>query len=57
MMGHILLTMAVLTIEVLRKVIDNLPTEYTVEYDNGTTISPIEDKIELDVSNKRVIFK
>ena len=49
--------MAILTIDVLKKVIENLPSDYAVEYDNGTTISPIEDKIELDVSNKRIIFK
>ena len=49
--------MAILTIEVLKQVIEHLPDDYAVGYDNGTTVSPIEDKIELDVSNKRVIFK
>ena len=49
--------MAILTIGVLKKLIENMPDDYTVEYDNEETIAPIEDKIEIDVSGKRVIFK
>ncbi|MBR5503956.1 MAG: hypothetical protein IKV87_05905 [Methanobrevibacter sp.] len=42
--------MAILTIEVLKKIIENIPDDYTVEYDNKKTISPIEDKIEIDIT-------
>ena len=49
--------MAILTIEVLKKLIENMPNDYTVEYDNGKTIAPIEDEVEIDVSGKRIIFK
>lgn len=49
--------MAILTIEILKKLIDNMPNDFTVEYDNKTTISPIDDKVEIDISGKRLIFK
>ena len=49
--------MAILTIEVLKKLIENMPDDYTVEYDNGGSIAPIEDKVEIDISGKRIIFK
>lgn len=48
--------MAILTIGVLKKLIENMPDEYTVEYDKEETIAPIEDKMEIDVSGKRVIL-
>ena len=31
--------------------------EYTVEYDKEVTIAPISDKVEIDISNKRLMFK
>ena len=49
--------MAILTIEVLKKLIENILDDYTVEYDGEVTIVPIEDKVEIDVSNKRIILK
>ncbi len=49
--------MAILTIEVLKKLIENVPDEYTVEYDKEVTIAPIEDKVEIDVSGKKLIFR
>ena len=49
--------MAVLTIEVLKKVIENLPNDYTVEYNKEVTIAPIDDTVEIDISGKRLIFK
>ena len=49
--------MAILTIELLKKVIENLPNDYTVEYDKGNTISPVDDRVEIDISGKRIIFK
>lgn len=35
--------MAILTIEVLKNLIENMPNEYTVEYDKEVTIVPIRD--------------
>lgn len=49
--------MTILTIGVLQKVIENVPSDFTVEYDKGGSIAPIEDHIEIDVSGKRLIFK
>lgn len=37
--------MAILTVEILKKLIENIPDNYTVEYDNKKTISPIGDKV------------
>lgn len=49
--------MAILKNEILKQLIENVPDEFTIEFDNGTTIVPITDKVEIDISNKRVIFK
>ena len=49
--------MTTLTTEVLKKIIENVPEDYTVEYDKETTIAPITDKVEIDISGKRIIFK
>ena len=47
----------ILTSDVLKKVIMAIPDDFTVEYDNKKTIVPVEDKIIIDVSGKRVIFQ
>ena len=49
--------MAILTIKVLKNLIESIPDDYTVEYDKEVTIAPITDRIEIDVSGKRIIFK
>lgn len=49
--------MAILTIEVLKNLIENIPDDYTVEYDKEVTIAPINDRVEIDVSGKRIILK
>lgn len=49
--------MTALTIDVLKKLIENIPDDFTVEYDNKTTVSPINDKVEIDIGGKRLIFK
>ena len=49
--------MAILTIEVLKNLIENILDDYTVEYNKEVTIVPITDRIEIDVSGKRLIFK
>ena len=49
--------MAILTIDVLKKIVENLPDDFTVEYSNNKIISPINDKVEIDISGKRLILK
>ena len=52
-----LLFMAILNIEVLKKIIENVPEDYDVEFYNGTTNVPLSDKVEIDVSGKKILFK
>ena len=49
--------MAILTIDVLKKLIENMPDDYTVEYDKEMTIAPITDSVTIDVSGERIILK
>lgn len=49
--------MAILTIDVLKNLIENIPDDYTVEYNKEVTIAPIDDTVEIDISGKRLIFK
>lgn len=52
-----LLFIAILKIEVLKKIIENIPEDYDVEFHNGTTNVPLSDTVEIDVSGKRILFK
>lgn len=49
--------MAIINIEVLKKIIENVPDDFEVEFDDGTNTVPISDKIEVDVSGKKLIFR
>ena len=49
--------MTALTVEVLKKIIENIPSDFTVEYNDDTTVAPITDHLILDISGKRIIFK
>lgn len=49
--------MAILTVGVLKKIIENVHEEYAVEYDKEVTIAPITDSLTIDVSGERIIFK
>ena len=49
--------MAILTIDVLKNLIENIPDDYTVEYNKEVTIAPIDDTVEIDISGKSLIFK
>ena len=49
--------MAILTIELLKKLIENIPDNFTVEYDNKKAISPISDKVEIDITGEKLILK
>ncbi len=54
--SYIILFM-ILTTDILKKVIMAIPDDFTIGYDNKKTIVPLEDKIEIDISGKRIIFK
>ncbi|MBQ3407998.1 MAG: hypothetical protein IJH12_02185 [Clostridia bacterium] len=49
--------MTTITIEVLKKIIENLPDDYNVEFDNGKNKLQIADKVEIDVGLKKLILK
>lgn len=49
--------MTSLTIGILKKIIENIPEDYTVEHDNKQTISPIISNVEIDIHNKKIILK
>lgn len=49
--------MTALSIEVLKKIVDNVPEDYTVEFNNGKTVYCADDKVEIDVSLKKLILK
>ena len=49
--------MAILNIGVLKKIIENVPEDFDVEFYNGATNVPLSDKVEIDVSCKRILFK
>lgn len=50
--------MTTLTIETLKELIEYLPDDYTVEYKNKKDIlSPINDIVEIDAGNERLILK
>jgi len=51
------LIMTALTIEVLKKIIEHIPEDYTVEFDNGKNKYSIDDKVEIDVSMEKLILK
>ena len=46
-----------MTIENLKKLIENIPNDFTVEFDKGNTTAPVDDKVEIDISGKKLIFK
>lgn len=48
--------MAVLTIEALKKLIENVPNDYTVECSKGVATAKVKT-IEIDISGKRLILK
>jgi hypothetical protein len=49
--------MTELTIDVLKKIIDNIPSDFTVQIVTGKNIHQLSDKIQVDVSRKELTFK
>lgn len=51
-----LLPMSELTIEVLKQIIERIPEDYIVEIDTGKNVQQLSDKIQIDISGKKLIF-
>ena len=49
--------MAIITVGVLKRVIQNISDEYEIEFSNKTTVVPVTDQIMIDVSGKKLILK
>ena len=52
-----LIFMTSLSIELLKKIVEIIPDDYTLEFDNGKTTYNVDDKVEIDVSLKKLILK
>ena len=51
------LFMTAITIEVLKKIIEHIPDNYTVEIEDKKNTYAIDDKVEIDVSLEKLILK
>lgn len=49
--------MTAITIEVLKRIIEHIPENFSVEFDNGKNTCAIDDKVEIDVSLQKLILK
>lgn len=49
--------MAILEISVLKEIIEKVPEDFSIEFDDRDQIHSISDKVEIDVSGKKIIFK
>ena len=49
--------MTAITIEVLKKIIEHIPDDYEVQFDDGKNKCSIDDKVEIDVSLEKLILK
>ena len=48
--------MSELTIDILKQIIERIPEEYIVEIDTGKNVQQLSDKIQIDISGKKLIF-
>ena len=49
--------MAILEISVLKEIIEKVPEDFEVEFNDLDTTHQISDKVEIDVSGKKLILK
>ena len=49
--------MTPINIGVLKTIIEHVPDDFKVEFDDGKTISSIDDKVEIDIGLKKVVLK
>ena len=49
--------MSVLEVKVLKKIIENIPDDYKIVFDDGKKTNNVNDKFEIDVSLQQLILK
>jgi len=49
--------MTAINIEVLKKIIEHIPDNYVVEFDNGKNTYAIDDTVEIDVTSEKLTLK
>lgn len=49
--------MAILEISVLKEIIEKVPEDFEIEFNDRDTTHQISDKVEIDVSGKKLILK
>ena len=49
--------MAILEISVLKEIIEKVPEDFDLEFDDRNITHQIPDKVEIDVSGKKLILK
>lgn len=49
--------MTAINIEVLKKIIEHIPDNYIVEFDNGKNTYSIDDTVEIDVTSEKLTLK
>ena len=49
--------MDILDIATLKKIIEKVPEDFDLEFDDRNTTHKISDKVEIDVSGKKLILK
>ena len=56
-MNDIILIMPYLNIKVLKKIIDKVPEDFSIEFSDGDNVYRVKDKLEIDVGKKKIIFR
>lgn len=46
-----------ISVDVLREILDKVPGDFEVEYMKDDISHPISDRVEVDVSGKKIILK
>ena len=46
----------ILNIDVLKRIIEKIPEDFTVQIDTGKNVQQLSDKIQIDISCKKLIF-
>lgn len=47
----------ILDVATMKSILDKLPGDYEIEFQDDHTVHPISNKIEIDISGKTIILK
>ena len=47
----------ILDVATMKSILDSLPEDFEIEFKDENTTYPLSDKIEIDVSGKKIILK